>query len=338
MHKSPFQKQLNNQVTQCLLCNHYCLIKDGQTGICGARINKEGDIYSLVYGFPVAMNPDPIEKKPLFHFLPASLTYSVGTFGCNFTCKNCQNWDISQKKELTDMDDMIDYVSPKKIVEEAIGHGCQSIAYTYNEPTIFAEYALDIMEIAKQNGLKNIWVSNGFMSEEALGRIMPLLDAVNVDLKSFDEEFYRNICGAKLPPILENLKLLKVEQIHLEVTTLLIPKTSDDPEMLKNLAKFINNELGSDTPWHLTLFSPESSHKMKSLPQTEKDSLFNAHEIGKEAGLDYVYIGNLPGTERENTYCPKCGELAIRRLGYHIERLDNAGNCPACDRSLDITG
>jgi len=292
----------------------------------------------LVYGYPVALNADPIEKKPLFHFMPGSLTYSLGTYGCNFKCLNCQNWDLSQKKDLGPALEELTFTPPEKIVEEAIGAGCQSIAYTYNEPTVFSEYALDIMKIARENNLKNVWVSNGYMSEEALGRVLPLLDAINVDLKSMDDNFYRKNCGARLEPILNNLKILKSEQVHVEITTLIIPGMSDDPKMLEDLAAFIGVELDNDTPWHITRFSPESSWQMKKLPPTSKDALFNAYDIGKEAKLNYVYIGNLPGTERENTYCPKCGQTAVRRLGYYIERYDNAGRCPDCDKSLDIVG
>jgi len=336
MKEAQFYKTLTNNEVQCRLCNHFCRLREGQIGLCRTRKNKDGRLYSLVYGYPAVLNVDPIEKKPFFHFLPGSLTYSLGTLGCNFVCRNCQNWDISQAKNIETKLKQIDFWLPEKIVENALGDGCQSIAYTYNEPTVFAEYALDIMRLAHKNGLKNIWVSNGFMSAEALNSILPYLDAINVDLKSMDENFYRENCGGHLKPILENLKLIKQEQVHLEITTLVIPTLSDDLEMLQKLANFIVSELDTDTPWHISRFSPEISWQLKNLPTTGDDILYEAYEIGKEAGLKYVYLGNVPGDQKENTYCPQCGELAIRRLGYHIERLDNNGHCSYCDRSLDI--
>ena len=336
MREASFYKSKNNKDVQCRLCNHFCIIKNNETGICGTRKNINGKLFSLVYGYPVAINVDPIEKKPLFHFQPGSLTYSFGTLGCNFSCKNCQNWDISQSKLIEKTIGKIDYVAPEKIVENAIGDGCKSIAYTYNEPTIFTEFALDVMKLAKSNGLKNVWVSNGFMSEEVLSSIIPYLDAINVDLKSFDDEFYKINCGARLQPILNNLKLLKQEQVHLEITTLIIPGLSSNMDMLNQIAEFIVSELDTDVPWHLSRFTPDISWKLKELPTTGDDIIYEAHQIGKDAGLKYVYVGNIPGDQKENTYCPKCGELAIRRLAYHIERLDHKGHCSYCDKSLDI--
>ncbi len=336
MKEAQFYKKLNNKTIKCQLCHHFCNITENQTGICGVKKNKDGILYSLNFGYPVAQNIDPIEKKPLFHFQPGSITYSIGTLGCNFKCKNCQNWEISQVNDIAKQIEKLNYVDPVKIVEEAIGNNCQSISYTYTEPTIFAEYALEIMKIAHENKLKNIWVSNGYMSEECIGAILPYLDAINIDLKSMDEEFYLKNCAAQLSPVLENLKILKQEQIHVEIATLIIPSLSDDENMLKNMAEFISKELGGETPWHLSKFSPQISWQLKDLDETNDSILYNAYEIGKEAGLKYVYLGNMPGDQKENTYCPKCGELAIRRLGYHIERLDDNGLCPHCEKELDI--
>lgn len=336
MKQAQFYNQDKNDSIQCNLCNHFCNIPRNKTGICRVRKNQNGKLIALSYGYPITQNADPIEKKPLFHFQPGSLTYSIGALGCNFQCSNCQNWDMSQAKNIEDSIEELSFVSPEKIVEEAIGNGCQSISYTYTEPTIFTEYALDIMKIAKENDLKNVWVSNGFMSEYCLGAIMPYLDAANIDLKSMDKNFYKENCGAKLEPILNNLKILKEEQIHLEITTLLIPTLSDDLEMLTDLANFISDELDNDTPWHISKFSAHNSWKLKNIPDPGDDIIYEAHQIGKEAGLKYVYVGNMPGDQKENTYCPKCGELTIRRLGYHIERLDNDGRCEACDKNLDI--
>ena len=320
------------------MCHHTCLIGDKQTGICRARKNIGGKLYSLVYGYPVAAGVDPVEKKPLFHFFPGSSTYSLGTLGCNFACANCQNFGISQpdadavEKKIAELA----FIPPEKIAAEALENECKSISYTYNEPAVFAEYALDIMGRAREQNLKNIWVSNGYMSADCLTAIIPFLDAVNVDLKSMDEEFYRGNCGARLEPVLDNLKRIKREHIHLEITTLVIPGLSDDIDMLRRLAAFIADELGADTPWHLSRFSPEISWKLKDRDATGDNDVYEAYQAGKEAGLDYVYVGNMPGDQKENTYCPKCGELAIRRLGYHIERFDRSGLCPACERNLDI--
>ncbi len=334
--KAKFYQKLKNKAVKCQLCHHFCTLGPGQTGICRTRQNIDGELYSLVYGYPVALNVDPIEKKPFFHFLPASLTFSLGTLGCNFRCRNCQNWDISQAKNIKEKIKLLDYFEPEKIVEEALNNECKSIAYTYNEPTVFAEYALDIMKLAHEYNLKNVWVSNGFMSSECLQAILPYLDAINIDLKSFSDQFYQNICGARLQPVLKNLKTFKAEQVHLEVTTLIIPTLSDDPEMLAQIANFIATELDTDTPWHISRFSPEISWQLKNLPATGDDIIYEAYEIGKDAGLKYVYVGNLPGDEKENTYCPRCGELAIRRLGYYVERFDNHGRCAHCDKNLEI--
>jgi pyruvate formate lyase activating enzyme len=336
MREGQFYKRMNDTIVQCRLCNHFCLISNNNFGTCRVRKNKSGRLFSLVYGYPVAMNIDPIEKKPLFHFMPGSNTYSIGTYGCNFSCLNCQNWDISQTKNIELRIESLDFLEPEKIVEEALGNECQSISFTYNEPTIFSEYALDIMEIAHNYGLKNVWVSNGYMSEDLFSRLIPNLDAINIDLKSLDEQFYKEICGARLKPILDNLKRIKSEQIHLEITTLLIPGYTDEIEMLYKLAEFIATDLDTDTPWHISKFNPEISWKLKTLKPTGEDILYEAYEIGKEIGLKYVYIGNVPGDQKENTYCPSCGELAIRRLGYNIERQDNNGRCEYCDKSLDI--
>lgn len=336
MKEASFYKQGKNHTVNCRLCNHNCAIQDGETGICRARLNKNGKLYSLNYGYPAAQNIDPIEKKPLFHFMPGSLAYSIGNLGCNFKCDNCQNYALSQAENIASKCQALDYVSPERIIEEAIGNDCQSIAYTYTEPTVFAEYALDIMRLAHANDLKNVWVSNGYMSQECLDAVIPYLDAINVDLKSMDNSFYLHNCSAKLAPVLKNLKTLKQEQVHLEITTLIIPTLSDDIDMLARLADFIVNELDADTPWHLSKFYPDVSWKLKKLPATGEDSIYQAYEIGKDAGLKYIYIGNIPGDQKENTYCPKCDELAIRRLGYNVERFDQNGRCPYCDRSLDI--
>ena len=337
MHEAKFYKKLDNNNVQCQLCSHFCVIQDNNIGICRTRKNTGGKLYTLVYGYPIALNVDPIEKKPLFHFMPGSFTYSLGTLGCNFRCANCQNWDISQAASIENKTQSMDFIEPKKIIEEAINNRCKSISYTYTEPTIFTEYALDIMKLARKHNLKNIWISNGFMSEECLDAILPYLDAINIDLKSMDDDFYRDNCGARIQPVLDNIKAIKKSGAHLEITTLIIPTLSDSPEMLKRAAEFIALELDSNVPWHVSKFSANISWKLKNLPDTSKNLIYQGYEIGKNASLKYVYAGNIPGNKKENTYCPKCGELAISRFGYNIERLDNKGKCANCGNDLCIT-
>lgn len=335
MQKAIFYKKENEKL-QCDLCGHFCVIEQNHVGKCGTRLNKDNKLYTLNYGFPSTQGCEPIEKNPLFHFLPGSLTYMVGTLGCNLECDSCQNWGISQVDEILKKTESMDYVDPVRVVENAIGDSCDSISFAGNEPTVFTEYALDIMKIAQQNELKNIWLTNGYMSPKTLELICPYLDAVRVDLKSYEKGFYKNNCNSDLQLILENLIKIKQEQIHLEITTSIIPFLSNDAAMINELVDFIVRELDSDTPWHVMKFNPKSSWKLQDTPATGEDMIYEAYEIGKNAGLKYVYVGNIPGDQKENTYCPKCGELAIRRLGEHIERLDTGGRCSFCDKNLDI--
>ncbi len=280
-----YVKLAGNKV-RCGVCNHRCVISDGKKGICGVRKNEKGKLYSLVYGKAIAENIDPIEKKPLYHFLPGTKTLSIATVGCNFRCLHCQNADISQADFISGKD-----LPPKKVIEDTIKTNCPSISYTYTEPTIFVEYALDTMRLARKKNLKNIWVSNGYMTKETLALIAPYLDAINVDLKAFTEEFYQEVCSAKLKPVLENLKDIKKRGIWLEVTTLIIPGKNDSPKELKNIAKFIKKELGPETPWHVSRFFP--TYKLTNVPPTDVDKIYEAVEIGKKAGLKYVYGGNI---------------------------------------------
>ena len=286
-------KQLSNNQVQCQTCSHYCFIKDGQKGKCGVRENQGGKLYSLVYGRPCAIHIDPIEKKPLYHFLPGSQTFSIATVGCNFSCLACQNWEISQASKISKIDLEQKETSPREIVEMAQENNCPSISYTYTEPTVFLEYALDIMKIAKNKGLKNIWVSNGFFSKETFETTVPYLDAANIDLKGFTEDFYQKICGARLEPVLDNLKRLKEKNIWLEITTLVIPTLNDQEEVFEGIANFIKNELGVDVPWHLSRFSPEISWKLQHLTSTPLSTLKKAQEIGKKAGLKNIHLGNV---------------------------------------------
>ncbi|MDZ7798355.1 MAG: AmmeMemoRadiSam system radical SAM enzyme [Patescibacteria group bacterium] len=329
-----YKKKPDNKV-KCQLCNHHCLILPKKRGLCGVRENREGELYSLVYGKAISENIDPIEKKPFFHFLPGTLALSFGTLGCNFRCANCQNWQISQaprlNKEIFGQD-----LPPKKIVQEALENDCQSIAYTYTEPTIFFEYALETMKLAHNKGLKNVFVSNGFMTKDCLKIAKPFLDAINIDLKFFDNNKYKKYCHGKPEPILENLKTIKKMGLWLEITTLAIPTLSDQKEMFEKIADFIKTELGEETPWHISRFSGAISHKLDHLPDTPLKTLYQAYDIAQKKGLKYVYLGNVPGDKFENTYCPKCGSLIIERIGYNIKRYDKKGQCPKCQQKINL--
>jgi len=336
MKEALLYEKLSDNKVKCLNCAHKCLLLSGQRGICGVRENQGGILYSLVYGKVVAVHVDPIEKKPFFHFLPGTSSLSVATVGCSFKCLNCQNWDISQGPKLTGKIKG-EEISPEEIVKIAKDYEVPSISYTYTEPAVFSEYALEIMKLAKKNGLKNNWVTNGFWSEELFNVIYPYLDAANVDLKSFSEEFYRKNCGGKLQPVLDTLKRLKAKKIWVEVTTLVIPTTlNDSEENFKKIAKFIHDELDPETPWHITQFSGLISWQLHHLPETPVETLQVAHQIGKEAGLKYVYTGNVPGLPTEDTFCPECHALCIKRTNYIIHRHDKAGECPKCGAELNL--
>ena len=337
MKESYLYKKLENNKVQCNTCSQRCFVAENNFGICGVRKNIDGKLFALNYGKAISENIDPIEKKPLFHFLPGTPSLSIATVGCNLRCGNCQNWQISQLvKTDKNLLDVGENLSPEKIVNHAMENKCPSISYTYTEPTIFLEYALDTMKLAKKKNIKNIWITNGFMSNETLGLIMPYLDAANVDLKSFDDEFYKIHCGAKVKPVLENLEKMKKAGIWLEVTTLIIPTLTDDKKMLENIARFTFNKLGSETPWHISAFSGAISYKMQDLPNTPVEKIYQAYEIGKKAGLKYVYTGNVLDNTRENTYCPNCEELVIKRAGFTVERFDKNGKCKKCGEGINL--
>jgi len=335
MKEAYLYQKLKNQKVRCQTCAHYCQLAPVQRGLCGVRENIDGKLIALNYGKIAAINIDPIEKKPFFHFLPGSHSLSIATVGCNFFCKNCQNFDISQapkpNKPVTGEE-----FSPEQIVEIAVKNKLPSISYTYVEPTIFLEYALDIMKLAKKAGLKNNWVSNGFLSPESAKLVIPYLDAINIDIKGFSDEFYQSNCGAKLQPVLETSKLMKKSSVWVEITTLAIPTLSDSEEMFKQIAQFIFQELGPETPWHISQFCGAISWKLQHLPDTPVETLEKAWQIGKETGLKYVYTGNVPGLPSEDTYCPKCQTLCIDRTSYLIRRLDKNGQCPKCGENLDL--
>lgn len=330
-----FYESLNGKV-KCNLCNHYCIIAEGKRGICGVRENRKGKLFSLVYGKSVSAGIDPIEKKPLFNFYPGTAAYSVAGVGCNFRCHNCQNWTISQIPKGKGGKIVGDDFSPEDIVVNAKNSGCKSIAYTYTEPTIFFEYALDTARLAQKEGIKNVFVTNGYTSAEAIKEIAPFLDAANVDLKSFRENFYHKVCGAKLQPVLDNIKLYKELGIWVEVTTLLIPGYSDDEHQLEEIAGFIRS-VGEDIPWHITAFYP--AFKLPDVTPTTVESLRKARDIGIKAGLRYVYEGNIPGEGGENTYCYDCGTLLIERCGYKIIKNKIVdGRCHNCNVRMDVIG
>lgn len=328
-------ESLEDKKVRCNLCNHRCIISPGSTGLCGTRKNEEGVLYSLVYGRIIAQHLDPIEKKPLYHFLPGSWSYSIASVGCNFRCSFCQNFEISQYFQIYESVFEKNKVpgklmNPKDIVHLALAERAKSISYTYTEPTVFFEFAYDCSKLAVKNGLKNVFVSNGYMTKEAIDVISPYLHGINVDLKSFREEFYKKLCKAKLQPVLENLKYLKKRGIWVEITTLIIPGENDDSKELRDIANFIKTELGPDTPWHVSRFYP--NYKMLDKPFTPLEILQKAYYIGKEEGLYYIYIGNVPGHQYENTYCPNCNTLIIERIGFRVLKINfgEKNNCPSC--------
>ncbi len=332
MKEAMLYQKLADQKVQCGLCNHHCLIGDGKKGVCGVRENQGGTLYTLVYRRLISRNVDPVEKKPMFHFAPGSRSFSIAAVGCNFHCDFCQNYEISQMPR--DEGRILgDDVSPEEIVRLAKKTGCQTIAYTYTEPTIYFEYAYDIARLAEPAGLKNIFVTNGYMTEEALRAIHPHLHGANVDLKAFREEFYQKRCGARLEGVLRSLKVMKELGVWVEITTLLIPGLNDQEGELKELARFIAS-LGIETPWHISRFHP--MYKMLDRSPTSIRALEKARKIGLEAGLRYVYTGNVPGDEGENTICYKCGKLLVNRFGFQIRKYQiQEKKCPGCGAAID---
>lgn len=333
MKEAMFYETVDGGKVRCGLCRFRCLIDEGGRGVCGVRENNGGKLFTLVYGKAVAINVDPIEKKPLYHVMPGSRSFSVATIGCNFRCLHCQNYPISQpprKGELIPGTDL----PPKEIVARAVAAGCRSIAYTYTEPTIFYEYAFDTALLARQAGLRNIFVTNGYITGEALAHIAPFLDAANIDLKGFSERFYREVVHATLGEVLDSILEYKRLGIWTELTTLIIPGWNDADGELMEIARFISEQVGVETPWHVTGFYP--THKLTDRPPTPADTLRRARQIGLDAGLRYVYEGNVPGEGGENSYCPDCHELLIRRFGYRLEENRiKQGKCPKCRTTID---
>lgn len=343
MKKALLYETLDGGRVRCSLCVHRCVILPGDKGICKVRENRDGELYTLVYGIPLSQAVDPIEKKPLFHFHPASTAFSIATAGCNFRCSFCQNADISQMPR--DRGEIRGYhTSAEAVVEAARRAGSRSIAYTYTEPTIFFEYTYDIARLAQQMGIASVYVTNGYMTPEMLELFQgvandhePWLDAANVDLKAFREETYRRVCGARLQPVLDALKLMKQLGVWVEVTTLVVPDLNDSEEELDDIARFIAVELGEETPWHVSRFHPD--YKMRDRGPTSEATLRRAYDLGRQAGLRYVYVGNLPGAGLENTPCPSCNRTVIGRKGFWVtERRLRGGSCAYCGAAIDGVG
>jgi pyruvate formate lyase activating enzyme len=332
MKEAMLYSPLKEGKVQCYLCNHRCTISPSKRGICGVRENREGKLYTLVFGRAISLNVDPIEKKPLFHLFPGSSSFSIATVGCNFRCLQCQNHEISQMP--VDQGQIEgSNVLPPKIVSLTKEYRCQSISYTYTEPTIYFEYAYETAVLASKEGIKNIFVTNGYMTEEALKTIQPYLDAANVDLKSIREKFYKEVCGARLEPVLENLRRMRQMGIWVEITTLVIPTLNDSDQEFEEIAQFILS-LGPEVPWHISAFYP--TYKMLNLPRTPASLLHRAREIGMKRGLHYVYCGNIPGEEGEDTFCPHCGRRVIERVGFRVVKNEVLrGECRHCHTKID---
>ena len=325
-----FYQKLENKVVQCQLCPRKCVIPNAKRGFCGVRENRDGVLYTLVYAKPVAIHLDPIEKKPLFHFLPGSTAFSIATAGCNLRCKFCQNWEISQR--LPEEVEYI-YLKPLDLIKKVEESGAPTIAYTYSEPTIFYEYMLATAKLAKEKGIKNIMHSAGYINEEPLRQLAKYLDAANIDLKGFTNDYYAKMSEATLEPVLRTLKILKEEGVHLEITNLVLSGYNDDPDLITKMCLWIKENLGPDTPLHFSRAFP--MYKLNTINPTPVQTLERARQIALDCGLKYVYIGNVGGHPAENTYCPKCKKIIIRRVGYMIleNNLEN-GRCKFCGEKI----
>jgi pyruvate formate lyase activating enzyme len=325
-----FYDKLENKIVQCKLCPRRCVIPNAKRGFCGVRENRDGTLYTLVFSKPVAVHIDPIEKKPLFHFLPSTTAYSVATAGCNLRCKFCQNWEISQAKP-EELDFF--YIEPSDLVKRVKDSGSPTIAYTYTEPTIFYEYMLETAKLARKAGIKNVMHSCGYINEEPLRQLAKYLDAANIDLKGFSDEYYAKLSDATLEPVLKALKILKEEGVHIEITNLVLPGYNDDEKTIIKMCAWIKDNLGQDTPLHFSRFFP--MYKLMNLNPTPVEALEKARKIALDCGLNYVYIGNIANHPAENTYCPRCKKKLIERRGYFIlqNNIEN-GKCKFCAKVI----
>lgn len=340
MHPAQLWKPLEGGKVQCRLCAHFCVLADGDRGRCGVRVNDHGALFTLVADRVAALAVDPVEKKPLFHFRPGTTTLSLATMGCNMSCTFCQNFSLSQGPR-TGEAVQGRRAEPEALAQAALDHHCASLSYTYSEPTVFFELARATAQAARARGLDNILVSNGFMSPECLEALGPLIQAANIDLKAFSEEFYRELCGARLAPVLDNLRHIRALGWWLEVTTLVIPGLNDSDAELAAIAGFIAGELGPDVPWHVSRFHPD--HRLRGVGPTPVGTLERAWSLGREAGLHFVYLGNAPGGgvdgERESTRCPGCDAVLLRRTGFLVRENflgsgPERGRCPECGQPV----
>jgi len=331
-----FWKALPGGKVQCVLCPRNCVISPGNVGFCRGRINEDGKLYTQIYGVITSMAADPIEKKPLYHFWPGSTAFSIGTVGCNFACRHCQNWTISQTSIETVA---YDEITPERVVELTKRYDCRGIAYTYIEPAIWFEFCYDTAKLAHKEGLYNVYVTNGYMSLEAWKEIRPYLNAANVDIKAFSDRFYKEICGIPggMKPVLDTCEWMVKSGVHLETTYLVVPGENDDAKEIGKFCKWSVEKLGPDTPTHFSRFYPY--YKMTDREPTPVKTLETALKIAHDEGLRYVYIGNVPGHAGDSTYCPKCGELLIERYGFDITRYGlKDKQCPKCGAKINIVG
>jgi pyruvate formate lyase activating enzyme len=326
-----FYKKLGTGIVQCGLCPRGCTIPSGRRGFCGVRENRDGTLYSVVYGKAVAVHIDPIEKKPFFHYLPQKSAFSIATAGCNLKCKFCQNWEISQR-----LPEEVDYtfITPDELVSKARESGSPVIAYTYSEPTVFYEYMLETAKLAREQGLKNVLHSNGYINEEPLRLLAPYLDAANIDLKAFDDDHYAQLTEGTLQPVLRSLKILKEAGVHLEITNLVLSGYNDSEKNIRRMCLWINENLGSDVPVHFSRFFP--TYKFAALNPTPVAALEKIRQAAMDCGLKYVYIGNVPGHAGENTYCPKCKNIVVKRTVYIVTEVNLLqGKCRFCGEKIE---
>jgi len=330
-HEASYYSREGDKV-KCSLCPHSCAISDGKRGLCGVRENRSGKLYSLIYGLASSIHPDPIEKKPFFHFLPGSTAISFGSVGCNLFCLHCQNYSISRAK----VDEFsLTPITPDEVIKYAKMAGAESVSWTYNEPTIWHEFTTIASQVAHGAGLKTNYVTNGYIQEEPLRALKGVIDAMNIDVKAFTEEFYKKVCGGKLAPVLKSCQLAVELGMHVEITYLIIPEHNDSAEEIGRFSKWVFDSLGPEIPVHFSAFHPE--YKLTKLPRTPDKTMATAFEVAKKVGLEFVYLGNVYARDKDDTFCPKCGTLVIQREGFNAELVDlKDGKCGKCGADLNM--